>query len=64
MKLKRRKELKRAVLLHIANTIKGELLDWGNLEGWLSFKFINEKERDIAADMFEAEANRLYRRIG
>ena len=64
MKLKRRKELKRAVLLHIANTIKGELLDWGNLEGWLSFEFINEKERDIAADMFNAEADRLYRRIG
>lgn len=60
MKLKRRKELKRAVLLHIANTIKGELLDWGDLEGWLSFEFINEKERDIAANMFEAEANRLY----
>ena len=64
MELKRRKELKRAVLLHIANTIKGELLDWGNLEGWLTFEFINEKERDIASDMFKAEADRLYRRIG
>jgi len=64
MELKRRKELKRAVFLHIANTIKGELLDWNNLEEWLSFEFINEKERDIAADMFNAEADRLYRRIG
>jgi hypothetical protein len=64
MKLKRRKELKRSVLLHISNTIKGELLDWDNLEVWLDFEFINEEERDIATDMFRIEADRLDQRIG
>jgi len=63
MQLTRRKDLRIAILLHIANTISGELMDWNGLEGWLNFKFINEKERDIAADMFIAEIHRLHKRI-
>lgn len=64
MKLIRRQELKEVILSHIAKSIKGELLDWDNLETWLDFEFVDEKERDIAADMFKKEVNRLLRRIG
>jgi len=63
MELIRRQNLKRAIISHIIQTIKGELLDWDNLENWIDFKFENDVERDIAADMFLAEANRLLKRI-
>lgn len=63
MKTERRRKLKRAVLLHIANTISNELLDWDNLEEWLSFEFKNEEERDVAANIFIEEMKRLYNRI-
>ena len=64
MKRERRQKLKKAIFLHIANSINGDLHDWDNLEVWLGFDFANEKERDIAADMFIAEKKRLLHRIG
>ena len=64
MKLKRRKDLRNIILSHIAKTIEGELLDWGNIESWIGFEFDNKKEADIAENMFRAEANRLKSRIG
>ena len=63
MNLKRKQELRNAILSHIAHTIRGEMQDWNNVEEWLSFDFIDDFERDIAADMFEKEAKRLCRRI-
>jgi len=62
MKLKRRKELKNAVLSHIINTILGELRDWDNLKMWINFG-LTEEEEDIAEDMFRKEAERLLNKI-
>ena len=63
MNLKRKQELRNAILSHIIHTIRGEMQDWSNVEEWLSFDFVDDSERDIAADMFETEAKRLYNRI-
>ena len=63
MNTKRRKELKHAVLSHIAKTIVGETQDWNALKEWLDFEFADETEEDVAAYMFHIEANRLFRRI-
>lgn len=63
MKLIRRRELKNAVLSHIAKPIRGEMQDWDNVEVWMPFTFADDYERDIAADMFEMEAKRLCNRI-
>jgi len=41
MKLKRKQNLKNAILAHIAKTIRGELQSWNHLD----FKFSNDTER-------------------
>ena len=63
MNLKRKQELRNAILSHIARSIRGEMQDWSNIEEWLPFDFVDDSERDTAADMFETEAKRLHRRI-
>lgn len=63
MKLNKKRELRNAILSHIAHTIRGEMQDWDGVESWLPFKFCNNYERDLAADMFEVEAKRLCNRI-
>jgi len=63
MKQKRRQELKNAVLCHIANSIRGELLDWDNLKIWLGFEFKNQQGEDVAEKMVIAEAKRIEKRI-
>lgn len=63
MNLKKKQKLRNAILSHIIHTIRGEMQDWNNVEAWLPFDFADDSERDIAADMFETEAKRLFRRI-
>lgn len=58
----KRQNLRVSILSHIARSIRGELQDWSNLETWLDFEFKNDVERDIAVDMFLAEAKRLLKR--
>lgn len=63
MNLERKQKLRNAILSHIARSIRGEMQDWNNVEEWLPFDFVDDSERDTAADMFETEAKRLHRRI-
>ena len=63
MKRKRQRELHNAILSHIAKTIRGEMLDWDSLKGWLDFKFSNEHQEDVAEIILLEEAERLEKRI-
>ena len=63
MKIKRKHEIKNAVLSHIAKTIRGELSDWSNLKMWLDFNFKTTKDEDEAEKIFYQEIKRIEKRV-
>lgn len=63
MQQKRKRKLKNAILIHIANSLRGELLDWGSLKIWLGFEFKNKEEEDMAESILLIEIKKMEKRI-